>query len=289
LFSISGTRFQNEKKFKAVLKEILTPAEATKYLPVITATAQSFREGSALTLTFIDSAGYQVGARFRIAGIYDVNNAIFESTVVFVRNSDMSRLAGFGTETYNQLIVRLDEVGETEKYTALLKQAWPDYEILNWKDLQPDLAMMTDYVYQMYGIFMAIILAALAFGIVNTMLMAVLERTKELGMLAAIGMNRRRIFSMIMLESVFLSVTGGITGMITAMAIVKLTAREGINLAVYAEGMEAFGYSAHIFPEISGGFLIMGSILIIITGILSSIYPALKALRLNPVEALRTE
>jgi ABC-type antimicrobial peptide transport system permease subunit len=121
------------------------------------------------------------------------------------------------------------------------------------------------------------------------MLMAVLERTKELGMLAAIGMNRRKIFSMIMLESVFLSVIGGIAGMIVASVAILLTAKNGINFLQYAEGMEAWGYTAHIFPEIDATFFIMMTTLVILTGILSSVYPAMKALKLNPVEAIRTE
>jgi len=119
--------------------------------------------------------------------------------------------------------------------------------------------------------------------------MVVLERTKELGMLTAIGMNKRKVFSMIMLESVFLSVTGGFTGMIVGWLTVLLSARNGINFAQYAEGMEAFGYSAHVYPEISGEFFIMITIMIIITGIVSSIYPALKALKLDPAEAIRTD
>ena len=136
---------------------------------------------------------------------------------------------------------------------------------------------------------MVIIMAALAFGIVNTMLMVVLERTKELGMLTAIGMNKRKVFSMIMLESVFLSVIGGIAGMLIAWLVIALTAKNGINFLQYAEGMEAFGYSAHVFPQINATFFLMMTVLVILTGILSSVYPAIKALKLNPVEAIRTE
>jgi len=119
--------------------------------------------------------------------------------------------------------------------------------------------------------------------------MAVLERTKELGMLAAIGMNRTKIFTMIMFESIFLSIVGGIAGMAVAKAVIVATAKNGINLMQYSEGMEAFGYSAHLYPAIEPQFFITTTILIVLTGIISSIYPAHKALKLNPVEAIRTE
>jgi ABC-type lipoprotein release transport system permease subunit len=92
-----------------------------------------------------------------------------------------------------------------------------------------------------------------------------------------------------MLESVFLSITGGIGGMIVGWVVILLTARNGINFLQYAEGMEALGYSAHVFPQISAVFFIMMAVMVVLTGILSSVYPAMKALRLNPVEAIRTE
>lgn len=94
---------------------------------------------------------------------------------------------------------------------------------------------------------------------------------------------------MIMLESVFLSLVGGVLGMIISKLIIGLTATNGINFASYAEGFEAMGYAAHIYPVISTSFFATVTVLIITTGILSSIYPALKALKLDPADALRTE
>jgi ABC-type lipoprotein release transport system permease subunit len=286
---LSGIRFRNEKKFISSVNALLSMKEISRYGQIIKNEAWSYRQGSRITFTLLDRDNIQVGARFRVAGIYDLKNTMFEQGIVFVRNSDLSRLSGLDTETCHQFIVRINDTGQTEAITKSLRKKLPGVEIMNWKEIQPDLAMMTDYTIQMYAIFMGIILAALAFGIVNTMLMVVLERTRELGMLTAIGMNSRKVFTMIMLESVFLSVIGGIAGMFVAWGTILLTAKKGINFAEYAEGMEAYGYSAHVYPEIGTAIFVMAAAMIIITGILASVYPAIKALQLNPVEAIRTE
>jgi len=289
LATYNGQRFKSEKAFKKEMKSILTLKEQHAYATDITAAAWSFRQRSKMTLTFIDKDQIQTGAVFRIAGIYDIKNSMFEMSQVLVKNEDLVSLTGMTLKEMNQLVISLEDTEMTEEVTASLQADLPDLEVMHWKTIQPDLAMMTDMIQKFYGFFMVLILAALAFGIVNTMLMVVLERTKELGMLTAIGMNKKRVFSMIMLESVFLSLVGGVVGMVVSKFIITLTAKNGINMMSYEEGFEALGFSAHIYPVISTSFFITVTILIIITGILSSIYPALKALKLDPSEALRTE
>lgn len=286
---VYGERFTSDKKFNRKLEQLLTPADLKRYGLQIKEAAWSYREGSKIILTFLDMDNNQTGARFRVCGIFRTNNDIFEGMSVFVPAGELRSLTGIEEGKWHRLIARLDNNDLTDKLTEPARMALPGYEVLNWKEIFPDLAMIADFMGQIYGIFMAIILAALAFGIVNTMLMAVLERTRELGMLAAIGMNRKKIFSMIMFESIFLSVVGGFAGMGIAQAVIAATQKNGINLMKYSEGMEAFGYSAHLFPTIDAGFFISTTILIVLTGIIASIYPARKALKLNPVEAIRTE
>lgn len=289
LGSLRDQRYPTDKKFSNAVDNLLTSSEKKKFSYKIKEAAWSYREGSKIILSFLDINSNQTGAAFRISGIFRTNNDMFESLSVFVPVNELRVLTGMREGTYHRVIAKLDNNELTDEITPKLRESLPGLEVLSWKEIQPDLAMMADMMQQIYGIFMAIILAALAFGIVNTMLMAVLERTREIGMLAAIGMNRRKIFSMIMLESVFLSIVGGIMGMIVSGAVIAATAKNGINLVKYSEGMEAMGYSAHLFPTIDVQFFITTTILIVLTGILSSIYPARKALKLNPVEAIRGE
>jgi ABC-type lipoprotein release transport system permease subunit len=285
----SGTRFRSEKAFKKEMKSVLSLKEQQAYGAMILKAAWSFRQRSKMTLTFLDRNQVQTGAVFRIGGIFDIKNSMYEMSQVFVRNDDLMSLAGLGPDEMHQLVIALNDLEATKTVTASLAQKLPGLEVMNWKEIQPDLAMMTDLTQKYYAVFMAVILAALAFGIVNTMLMVVLERTKELGMLTAIGMNKRRVFNMIMLESIFLSTVGGVAGMIVSKLIISITATHGINFANYTEGLEALGFTAHIYPTITPLFFVTVTVLIIVTGILSSIYPALKALKLDPAEALRTE
>jgi len=289
LDTLKGIRFENEKQFLKKMKFLFTSGESKRYGKIISEQARSFREGAKLTLTFLDKDNNQVGAVFRITGLFNVANSMFEKSNVFVRNADIKKLTGIPGESYHELILKISDIGQTESISAALAEKLPEFEVLSWKKIMPDLAMMTDMVQQFYLVFGLIILAALAFGIINTMLMVVLERTREIGMLMAIGMNKRRVFFMIMLESVFLSLTGGVAGMIISWVLVQTTSKTGINLSQYSEGFEAIGYSSMVYPEISAGFFIVVTILIIITGVASSVYPAMKALKFNPSAAIRAD
>jgi len=111
----------------------------------------------------------------------------------------------------------------------------------------------------------------------------------ELGMLMAIGMNRVRVFAMIMLETVFLSLTGGTLGLLIGYSAIKYFAKAGINLYFWKEAFSELGWSAFVYPVIDSKTMVITAILVMIAGIFSALYPAYKALKLNPSEAIRSQ
>jgi len=135
---------------------------------------------------------------------------------------------------------------------------------------------------------MAIIMFALAFGIINTMLMAILERTREIGMMLALGTNKIKIFLLVLLETLFLTLAGTPIGVLIGWLATNYFNRNGLDLSgMGKEMMSSFGFSNIIYPEFPADKILGVMLIVFATAILSCLFPAIKALRLQPVEALR--
>jgi ABC-type lipoprotein release transport system permease subunit len=245
--------------------------------------------GSKIVITIQHTSGELVYGLFRVTGIYKTANTIFDEPNIFVKKSDLIELTGFDPSKATEIGILLDNPELTTQVLDKIKTQHSGLSVLAWNELEPLLAGLSSMMDQMSYLLLIIILIAMAFGIINTMMMAVLERTKELGMLMAVGMNKRKVFLMIMLETVFLSLVGTVAGIVISSITIHYTGINGINFSKWAEGYEAWGYSALVYPAIYADFYIGMTILVIITAIISSIYPARKALRFNPAAAIREE
>ncbi|MCF8303563.1 MAG: FtsX-like permease family protein [Bacteroidales bacterium] len=244
---------------------------------------------SRVAVRLTDSEGTLTGGSFRVGGIYQMANTQYEEMKAFCRASDLRELVKLDKNTGHEIAVYLNQNGMAPEVASYLKTQFDNLEILTWKKLQPDMELMTESMDFMMYIFVGIILLALGFGIVNTMLMVILERVKELGMLMAIGMNKARVYTMIVLETVFLSLTGGVIGIVIAVIVTALTHQTGIDLSIWAEGLNAYGFDAIVYPELTFEAVIEVTGLVIAVGIIAALYPAYKAIKLNPAEALRTD
>lgn len=238
-------------------------------------------------LTFTDSESNIVSAAFRVAGIYKTDNAPRDERTAYVRREDLNGLLSL-TDEYHEVAIILGNAEAVASTKAALTGAFPDLQIETWQELSPETKLMIDTTDQYSYIFIAIIMFALSFGIINSMLMAVLERSREIGMLLALGMNRLRVFSMILIETVLLTVSGTPLGILVCWLIVTFYKNNGLDIAtIGGEAMSSFGFATVIYPEFPWEKMVTEMMIVIAAALLSSLFPALRAIKLQPVEALQ--
>jgi len=245
--------------------------------------------GTRINVQMVDYNGDLSIKGYRVSGIYHTTNTSYDESTLFVRFEDLQAQLGLEDNTAHELAILLKNGNDATIVKSSIQKLTGNYDVKTWKEISPEMSLLTDSMDQYMYVFILIILLALCFGIINTMLMAVLDRVKEIGMLMAVGMNKRRIFSMIILESVLLTILGGILGIIIGSGITKIFETRPINLAMLAEGMEGYGFASQVYTSLHADTILTISILVIITGVLSAVWPARKALKLNPAEATRTE
>ncbi|MBN2681945.1 MAG: ABC transporter permease [Bacteroidales bacterium] len=239
----------------------------------------------AINLTKPDTSSIKVN--FTIVGIYKTHNGMFDGRTVFTRTSDLENLIGLNSSNAHEIIVRLKNHKTLHETVETLEETYKNLDVQSWIKILPDVGMLVEMGDFMLFVIILIILLALSFGIINTMMMSVMERRKELGMLLAVGMSKKRVFTMIMLETIFLSIVGAVIGTLFAAVIVFVTGNSGINFESFSEGFEQVGYASVMYPELAWYEYVEIIGLVIFVAVAACIYPARKALKLRPVEAIK--
>jgi ABC-type lipoprotein release transport system permease subunit len=244
------------------------------------------RERSKIVLTFQAENGDLTAGAFRIVGLYKTDNSVLDETNVFVKQESIERL--YGGLRIHEVAVFANTLADSEPIRDTLNRAVQDIEARYWGQVSPELGYTADVLDQSLYIFVLVILLAMAFGIVNSMLMAVLERRHELGMLLCIGMSKGRIFAMIVLETIFVTSVGGPLGLIMASGSVAFFGSHGIDLSVVGEGLQSMGMATVVYPALGLTYYINITLMVVITALISALYPAKKAIAYPPAEAVRT-
>ncbi|MDR4989380.1 MAG: FtsX-like permease family protein [Bacteroidales bacterium] len=245
------------------------------------------RPGSRIVLTFQDINNELTSTTFRVAGIFQTANSLWDEHHIFVLHDNINEYIGYDNQV-NAVHLLLDDHRLSADVTAKVQKAFPSLEVRMWAEIAPELAFLNEMAGFMMYIILTIILMALAFGLLNTMLMSVFERVKELGMLMAIGMNKRKLFSMIMLETVFLALSGAVAGMLATWASVRPLGRSGMDLTVIGgDSLADLGFDAVVHPQLDLASYVGLTLQVIVCAVLTAVYPAMKALRLKPAEAVK--
>lgn len=241
---------------------------------------------SRMVLSFQDVNGEITGGAFRVTGIFDTFLGRFDEGTVFVLQKDLNRLLGDENAIHN-IRIETEDLTMAETYASEIEQEFPNVAVKTWRDVAPDLRYTFDMMDLTLYIVMIIIIIGLVFSIINTMLMAVLERTRELGMLRAIGMNKTRTFSMVMVETVFLTMVGAPVGVFLSWISITYFGNVGIDLSSFAQGLNEYGIGTIIYPALSWPYYVNIMLMIAVAALISAIYPAWRTLKLKPVQAIR--
>ena len=268
-----GSYFDTKRKNAILIGEVLA-----KKLNV--------RMRSKVVLTFQDNENNIISGAFRICGIFKTQFSKYDESHVFIQNIDLHRL--IQSEDYHQAALLCHSIDQVQSTLDRLENDLKNYTVKDWKKISPELAYADEIMETWLFLIMVIIMLALIFGIINTMLMAVFERRKELGMLMAIGMNKSKVFALILIETFFLSLVGAPTGMALGALTIHLTSNTGIDLSIVGDGLQSVGLSNIIYPVIEPKFYFFIGLLVFVFTLIAAIYPSKKALRLKPTEAIRT-
>lgn len=240
-----------------------------------------------VVITFQNTDFDITSAAFRVAGIFDTGNKKIDEMRAYVRATDLLPHTGLPEGSAHEIAILLESIDSTAAMQTQIASQLPDLKVRSFREISPDLDLFDSQIRVNMIIMTVIIMLALIFGIINTMLMAVLERVRELGMLMAIGMTRIRVFLMIVWETVFVAMLGAPLGLILGYLTISGLHETGIDLSMWSKGLSQFGMSTMVYPVLDTGTYLFIAIAIMITALFASVYPSIKAIRLRPVEALR--
>lgn len=247
---------------------------------------------SKLVLNMQDLEGEITPAAFRVVGIFHTGNKPFDEGHVFVQRKDLNRLLTLTsgdqvdpTSLGHEIAMLLHDTKNIPTVQAAITK--PDWKVENYREISPDLELYESQMEFVSTIYLSIIMLALTFGIINTMLMAVLERIRELGMLMGIGMNKLKVFLMIMLEAVFLGAVAAPIGLLLGSLTIYFLGQSGLDLSMYSDSLEMYGMSPIVYFDVPSKVYWQIPVFVACTAILAALYPAYKAIKLKPVEAIR--
>ncbi len=249
------------------------------------ATTLNTKVGKRIVLMSQDPENEIADRGFRVVGLFDANVQAYEENYVFAGKTTTQKMLRVGDQV-SELFVLGDDFRDVEaEYNKTVELIDGRAEVKRWIELDAYLGTMLNVMDGFVLVWIIVIFLALSFGLVNTLVMAVFERVREIGLMLALGMRPINILGQIIVESLLLLAIGLAIGTALAWAAVQ-PMKDGVDLSIVGDGMEMWGMSSVLYPELLLSDVILANVVVLILGFLASLSPAWRAAQYEPIEAI---
>ena len=243
--------------------------------------------GSKVIFSTQDSHNEIQSTAFRIRGIVRTSNVSLDNDVLFTARKKAASILAVSPQSATQIALR----SKTEAVLVLKKEivnAFPVLDVKTFKELYPQLKQMQAMMSVFNSITFFIVMIVVFIGILGVMYVNILDRIREFGILLSIGYAYKYIRLQIILESLFLGFSGYILGMIIGLSLLNYLKVYGLDLEMFADGMESFGMDPIIYATIKSSYFVSTLVAILVASVMSVFLPLRKIKQLNPVEVIRS-
>jgi ABC-type lipoprotein release transport system permease subunit len=228
----------------------------------------------------------EIGDRgFRIVGVFESKIATYEEQMVFAGREVAQQMLRIGGQISEIAVLGQGYRASRELYERIDANFDDSVDVKPWNELDAYLGSMLPVMDGFIYVWIVVVFLALSFGLVNTLVMAVFERVREIGLMLALGMKPGTILGQIIVESLCLLSIGLAVGNLLAVATV-IPLRDGIDISIVGEGMEMFGAASMLYPKLLASDVVMANLIVLALGFVASLSPAWRASRYEPIEAI---
>ena len=248
------------------------------------------RLGDKLVITVQQTGGDLASSAQAIRGIYRTGSDLFDSEYAFIDIEAARRLGGLQGDEASRIALRLSDRAGSAALARTLNQSLSQDGLVaqDWEALLPVVVQMVEMSQVDFYLILAVVFVVVAIGVMNTMVMSVMERTPELGVMLALGTRGGQLLLTILFEAFFLAILGMLAGTVVGGLLVVWLGNTGIDLSSISGALEAIpGITDRIYPVLIFDHVWLASLLLFLCSVLVALYPAWRASRLDPVEAIR--
>ena len=229
------------------------------------------------------------------AGVVTVAG-IFESGIADMDRSFAQLPLGYFDETFfmqgqgHSIVISLDGLEQLESARSALQAVTTgrdDLVVLDWDALNPGLKQAIQADFSSAWFMYTVLIVLVAFSVLNTQLMSVMERTREFGVISALGIRPRKLATLVMIETALMASIGLAIGLFLGWLVALYFNTAGLTYPGMEEAAARFNLPARIYPSVTFFSMLLGPLVVFLFCLLASIYPALRLLRLKPVDAMR--